>query len=494
MSDGVARVAIRLAAAACLALSWTAASAHGFGQRFDLPVPLWLWLAGAALTVVLSFAMVIDFLPARLERLDHPRVEILRSSAFRSRVQPLLLALARGGSVALFVVTIAAGLVGNPDPAHNLAPTMVWVGFWVGLAFVSALIGDVWAVLSPLRISFQWFERVYLRLNGRPLGHALPYPRVLGHWPAVVLMILFAWLEHLAEGAAVPRSVALAVLAYAAVTFTGMLVFGREVWLRHGEIFAVFFALFARFAPLELGPSDDRVAGDPPRGRRLLLRAPAVGLLDDRDVPFPMIVFVLIVLAGVTFDGFIETPLWHDAFERVLATGLGMLGREALTALALLLFPLIFLVAFWGSCVAMSAIARRGSPGAPSTRRCARRFVLTLVPIAIAYHFAHYLTLLLTTGQSLIPLASDPFGWGWDLFGTAGQAPDLALLDVRTVWWVLVCAIVIGHVLAVYLAHVVAVDLIAPRATAIRSQIPLLALMVAYTMASLWIVAQPIID
>jgi len=115
------------------------------------------------------------------------------------------------------------------------------------------------------------------------------------------------------------------------------------------------------------------------------------------------------------------------------------------------------------------------------------------VPIAIAYHLAHYLTLLLTAGQSLIALASDPFGWGWNLFGTAAYAPDLGLVDIGTVWSLLVSAIVIGHVLAVYLAHVVALDLMPTRAIAIRSQIPLLLLMVAYTMASLWILAQPIV-
>jgi hypothetical protein len=484
VSAGDRRVAVALATSIALALTWTSAHAHGFGQRFDLPVPLWLWLAGAALTVVLSFAMIIDFLPARLERIDHPRVEVMRRPTSRWGTLPF--SLARGASVALFVFTILAGLIGNPDPAHNLAPTMVWVGFWVGLAFVSALVGDVWAVLSPLRVSFQWFEAAYARVTGRPLVPVLAYPRALGHWPAVGLMVLFAWTEHLAEGAAVPRNVGLALLAYAAFTFAGMLVFGRESWLRHGEVFAVFFALFARFAPLELRSSEN--------GRRLWARAPAVGLLADRDVPFPLIVFVLLVLAGVTFDGFIETPLWHDVFDGVLASGVGGLGRGPLMALALLLFPLLFLGAFWASCHAMSAIAGRASPRAPSTGLCASRFVLTLVPIAIAYHFAHYLTLLLTTGQALIPLASDPFGWGWNLFGTAGYAPDLALLDVRTVWSLLVWAIVIGHVLAVYLAHVVALDVMATRTSAILSQIPLLVLMVVYTMASLWIVAQPIVD
>ena len=122
------------------------------------------------------------------------------------------------------------------------------------------------------------------------------------------------------------------------------------------------------------------------------------------------------------------------------------------------------------------------------------RFVVTLIPIAIAYHLAHYLTLLVTGGQMLIPLVSDPLGKGWDLFGTGGYVPNLALLDVRTVWTVLVAAIVVGHALAVYLGHVVALDAVPGRAAAIRSQTPLLLMMVVYTMASLWILAQPIME
>jgi hypothetical protein len=115
------------------------------------------------------------------------------------------------------------------------------------------------------------------------------------------------------------------------------------------------------------------------------------------------------------------------------------------------------------------------------------------VPIAVAYHLAHYASLLLTTGQFIIPLASDPFGWGWDLFGTRGRAVDLGILGPAVYWYVAVALIVVGHVLAVIVAHIEAARRFADHRAALLSQLPMLALMVAYTSLSLWIMAQPIV-
>jgi hypothetical protein len=100
----------------------------------------------------------------------------------------------------------------------------------------------------------------------------------------------------------------------------------------------------------------------------------------------------------------------------------------------------------------------------------------------------------LIQGQLLIRLASDPFGFGWNMFGTGHFRPDIGIVGARFVWYTSVFAIVLGHVVAISLAHVIALrNLDDPRA-AIRSQFPMLILMVAYTMMSLWIVAQPIVE
>ena len=123
-----------------------------------------------------------------------------------------------------------------------------------------------------------------------------------------------------------------------------------------------------------------------------------------------------------------------------------------------------------------------------------RSFALTLVPIAIGYHVAHYLVFLLIQGQYIVPLVSDPFGYGWNLFGTAGYRVDIAIVGARFAWYAAVAAIVTGHVTAVYLAHAKAMRVISGAWAALRSQIPLTALMVVYTFIGLSITAEPIVE
>ena len=135
----------------------------------------------------------------------------------------------------------------------------------------------------------------------------------------------------------------------------------------------------------------------------------------------------------------------------------------------------------------------RGDAHPASTAELARLFVPTLMPITFAYHVAHYLSYLLVAGQVVIPLASDPLGFGWDLFGTAHYRIEVGVIGARFAWYTSVVVIVLGHVLAMYLAHRLALARFRESRTARRSQYPLAALMVAYTMVSLWILAQPIV-
>jgi len=134
------------------------------------------------------------------------------------------------------------------------------------------------------------------------------------------------------------------------------------------------------------------------------------------------------------------------------------------------------------------------SGSALSTTDLAGVFVYSLIPIALAYNIAHFFTLLVIVGQLIIPLASDPFGYGWDILGTADYKVNIALVNAKFAWILAVGVIVIGHILAVYLAHVIAMRSIRDPKSALRSQYPMLALMVTYTAISLWIIAQPIVE
>ena len=470
------------------------ANAHGFGQRYDLPVPLPLFLTGAAAVVAVSFVVVAVFLGREQASAAYPQINLLRWSIGRAFAHPIMRASLRTTAVALLLLILAAGYFGNQAPVKNIAPIMIWAIWWVGMAYVCALLGDLWALINPLDTIFAWAEHIYPRLRrGARLALALNYPPSLAAWPAAALFFGFAWSELVWDESDRPAYVASAMLVYCAIAWTGMFLFGRKCWLERGEAFALIFALLGRFAPTGVRLVDGKC--------EWTLRPYAVGLLVDKPVHASQMVLVIIMLATVTFDGFMETPLWAEVADQfglwlaALAPAPGDLNSIVATAgLAgtAVLFLSIYLA--FSRLIAGCAAIGAGPPAVHGAGVIARYFVFTLVPIAIGYHLAHYLSFLVMAAQYLMPLASDPFGLGWDLFGTANHIVRIGIVDARFVWYASIAAIVTGHVAAVYLAHAMALRVFGNRRTALRSQYPMLVLMVGYTMVSLWIIAQPIVS
>lgn len=494
---------VGLIAAGALLWQVAPAGAHGFGQRFDLPLPLQFWEIGAGLTIVFTFVVMALFVREKGASERYPRFDLMRLPPVRALAHPVLLEIVRGLAVAVFAGTIYAGLAGSQDSLSNIIVTLVWIVWWVGLAFCSALLGDLWRLISPLDTVFRWAEGAVALVGGRALSLARPYPRWLGTWPAVLLFLAFAWGELVWPSRDIPVALARAVIAYSAITWLGMWVFGRTVWRDRGEAFALAFGVLARFAPL--GADEREAAG---AGRRpVYLRPLGGGLVAAERLPWSTVVFVLLMLATVTFDGFLETPLFQSIFNRIYTTPVltrfvfalsewGIPDAMLIKSVALLLFPLGFVVIYTVFSWLMARLARpfvdAGRRGAVDTGLVACSFVLTLVPIAVAYHLAHYFSLLMTSGQFIIPLASDPLGADWNLFGTADYQPVIGLVNPKFFWYAAVTLIVLGHVIAVYLAHVAALRIFGNRRAAFVSQLPMVALMVGYTMVSLWILAQPI--
>ena len=488
------------AALACVACTASPVLAHGFGQRFDLPLPLTLWLGGAGATIVLTFAMIALFVRERSLRGDYPSIDIGRLAVVRLLFHSRFVGGLRVIAVALFALTIGTGLFGAQSAYTNLIVTMVWVVWWVGFAFICALIGNVWALVNPLGTIFSWVERASARVARDPISKRDRDSGPVGAWPAVALFWVFAWCELIWRGKDVPSELAVAVIGYTVITWLGMSIFGAARWLESGEGFSIAFGVLARFAPLEVAIRGNQ--------RVIKLRPPGAGLLIAKPVPFSYMFFVLLMLATVTFDGFQETPLMQRIdtaaqMSRLTASALfelsewGLDETQLVHTAALIAFPLLFLAAFWIACALMvrlpSLVPSTIEQPRPTVSEVARTFVLTLVPIAVAYHLSHYFSLLLTAGQFIIPLASDPFGFGWNLFGTAHYKIDLGIVSPYVVWYTAVTLIVIGHVIAVYLAHVDALRIFGDRRAALLSQIPMMMLMIAYTTLSLWIFAQPIV-
>ena len=492
--------------------------AHGFGQRYDLPVPLSLWVLGAGITIVLSFILIAMFATTTFEQFHYSRINLLKSGFFRMLIKPFVLFLIRLIGVIILVTAIIAGYWGDTNPYNNVTPVLVWVIWWVGVVYVSVLVGDLWSLINPFRTLFLWAEVLLEQGFGLSnLSRNFPYPKSWQMWPAVIGLIGFFWAELLWTDGSDPRNLAGIITIYGCTTWLGMFLYGRETWLHNADPFSLVFRVFSGFSPMEirvrlLGSQNKcQIYSCPQNSKDCVngyscvryaktdqvewnLRPPGLGLLQSTSVPLSLMVFVLILLASVTFDGFLETPLWLSILDRSIAEEIFFIGNFALLLVPMLFF-LIYVVFCWLMMrIVLASTSKMDSDRIVNTLDIACSFILTLVPIAIAYHLAHYLSFLLITGQYLIPLISDPLGLGWNIFGTSGYRPNIGVIDARISWYIAVGAVVSGHVASVYIAHKTALSIFRNVRTALYSQIPMIVLMVLYTMLSLWILAQPMVE
>lgn len=468
-----------LGAAACVligSLGPTAtAQAHGLAQRADLPIPEWLFASAAVIVLVASFVALAALW-------QQPRWEDQGAPGSMPGWRPLPVAVGRAlGSraldtaaqilgVALLVLLVVGGLTGTEATQANLTPTFVFVVFWVGLVFASVILGDVFHALNPWRALGRIVARA-VRRGPRP------YPQRLGRWPAAAGLLGFTWLELAHSGGDRPDTIALAALVYTTAMVAAMAVYGVEPWLRRGEAFSVYFGLFARVAPLEVR--------DGVLGRRRPLEA-----LTRLDVGPGTMGVVAVMIGTVTFDGLSSGALWKD-IQRALdglwePLGLSVeAGLRASATVGLIGCVLLVLGFYRLGVLGMCSVG-----GGFDAVRLGRAFVHSLVPIALVYVAAHYLTLLVFQGQATVYLASDPLGRGWDLFGTATSSIDYGVLSQNATWYLQVAFVVAGHVAALALAHDRALVLYGDARRAARSQYWMLSVMVGFTTLALWLLSQ----
>ena len=196
----------------------------------------------------------------------------------------------------------------------------------------------------------------------------------------------------------------------------------------------------------------------------------------------------VVLIGGVTYDGLTGIPFWRNRLagpleDTLVDIGLGWEWAESVVG-TFGLVSVVLLIGWTYHLACAAAVILSGATSTPA--RVRMRFVHTLAPIALAYAFAHYFTLVVYEGQFFWSAISDPFDRGWDLLGVADRAVDYTLISPTVVWYIQLAAVVGGHVGGVILAHDRAlVDF--PGAEAVRSQYALLGLMVFLTMLALFI-------
>jgi len=451
---------------------------HGFGQRYDLPASLFLYLFAAGGVVVISFVLVVLFAGDQVgaKAIQYPR-----------RAVPSLLPIARspwprivGGLIGVLglLAIVVTGLFGLPDATKNPAEYLTWIYFWAATVILSGLVGNLWYLLNPWAAIYDAITR-FVRL-----GPVWKLPNV-GIWPAVVTYFLFACLELTTGMANRPWLVGTLALAYSAVTLAGMIYFGRDEWLEHCEAFTVLFGIVGRFSPVEAERDEHG------RINAVYLRPWGVGLLQPGPTGWDRVLFVILMLSTLAFDGIEATAAWQDFTVTLEPTWLpmGAWGFFIVKTTGLVLLTGAFLLIF----IAFMEMVIYFGNRPLDLKATVTAFALTLVPIALVYNAAHNYSYVMVQSQGLIPLLDDPLGKGWHLLpAVAAYRPSFALAQASTVWFAQIVLIVVGHVIAVYLSHLKAGEKFRSAQRALLSQYPMLVLMVMYTMTSLWILAQPI--
>jgi hypothetical protein len=454
--------------------------AHALVAREDLPVPAWLFAWGASIVLIVSFfALAAGWRRPRFEEVGWRPLGAGLSRALCSWPAQVVY-----GSVGVFLLGVAvyAGLRGTEAPDRNFALTFTFVTTWLGFAFFSALLGDLFRPFNPWRAVGRAAGAGFRAIAGQRSAH-LAYPEALGRWPAAVGLLAFVWLEVVyggSGGVAVgldPEVVARATLLYSAYALAMMALFGVEEWCERGEVFSVYFGMFAQLGVFAVEEG------------RLGRRRPLVAAGAWATLPGSVAV-VVASIASTSFDGGQEGA-FKATIESVsgwlVDAGIGLLSAQRLAdtlfmALCCAGVALVYMLGVRGM---------RTVRGAPSLRTLRIGFAHSLIPIALAYLVAHYFSFFVFQEQAQFTyLLSDPLGTAsTDLFGTASAGVDYTVLSANAIWYVQVGALVIGHVLGLTLAHDRALVYWPDYRDASRSQYWMLAVMVAFTCFGLYLLS-----
>ena len=311
---------------------------------------------------------------------------------------------------AVWVLALVAGLAALDEPTENLAPFVASRSFLLGGGVVLALVFDGWwRAASP----FATVARALRELDDE--YYRSPAPA----WVAPAMVGSFLWLATAYHAGGQVRAVGVWFALYTVAGLAGTVRWGRS-WAEGGEGFADLFGAVGRLAP---------VARDAGSGR-IRLRWPLTGV-GAAEIGPGTVATLLVTGGGVAFGALSSLDWWQ---LEVVQDRSGW-GRTAVDTIGLA-FTVGLAAVVWAS-----------------AQRVARSAGTGLVAVAAGVTVAFLLTDLLMRTVDVLALLSDPFGEGWDLFGTSDWFPDLRWQASPRLAWAEIAAITIGAVLAAVAAH-----------------------------------------
>ncbi len=443
--------------------------AHSAERGLVLLLPTELYVVGGAASVLASFLLLSVISVDRFKRFANRKIRLFSCREFVGTFSSLI-------SFAIVCGLLFFGINGSADPLSNPLPLVFWTGFWVMFTMIQCLTGDLWRFLNP----WQGPTRLTRRLCRLP-NSLLKLPKGVGYLPAIIIFVSFAWFELIDIAPEDPKRLAIFLVIFWLINFVAVLVFGEKDWFERGEPFSIFFRLIGAIAPFHRGSEGKD-------NRAIYLCIPGYKLTRLPTLPISGVIFVLITLGTVSYDGLSRTYMW---LKIIGVNPLEYPGRSGVwmqntTGMVIALICLIFLFAM---CVLLG-IRRAGKS---SFRQLSGRLVYSIIPISLVFHCAHYLTQILVNSQYLVLALNDPMGSGVSLLGLNHFHVTTSILShldsVSIVWGVQTIVIVIGHIVGITIAHSIALSEFPNKEEATKSQYFLAGLMVAYTVFGLWLLS-----
>ncbi len=488
-------------------------------------IPTWLAVVGVVTIVIVS-----HFLTSSRKASDESgagwRLNLFQAHWLKAMVKkPSFPLVIQSVSLVLFLFVLSAGIFGHQK--HNIAPVLTWTWWWVLLVFLVVGFGEAFCAVCPWEALSSLVTSLSLKSRVKRLGFEKPWPKwARNMYPAIGLFVVLTWFELGNDVTHWPQATALMGLAMVAMAILAAIFFERRAFCRYGCLVGRITGLYSLFSPVEVrsvsseaclqcttkdcyrgneqstgcptglfpGSFNENcyctmctecVRACPHDNMAINVRPFATDLFSKERFRWDESVLAIVLLSLTSFHGLTMTPQWTQANHWLRAeTGLGPTTVFTFLMALMLIAPILL---FWAAAGLASSFTRDTS--VPS-KRIFKAFAYSLIPVALFYHLAHNCMHFFHEGQNILPLLSDPFGWGWNLIGTAGKTYG-PLLSMRAIWYMQIICIVVGHVYGVLVADRIARRLFPDTDKAKRCLVPLLVTMVLYSGFSVWLVAQP---
>ena len=506
-------------------------------------VPNWLFYISIGLLVIFTFLIFLltgepkKNMKKTSKRWEYPRFELTRSRVFKNLVkwrgfQPLV----QLPVVLLFILVIVAGFIGSQDPSRNIAPVLTWNIWWMGLIFFAFFAGEVWCTVCPWMALPDWVKKLSAKIPGRdrPLGLEKKWPKILKTiYPAIFLFLVLTWLELAYEAPYRPALTSLMGLAMVVMAGATLFIYERKGFCRYVCPVGRVTGAYGTTGMLEIRRKETEICHDcktkdcfhgnenglpcptfefmgamnensyctmcteclktcPHDNIAINVRAPIADLMGPHRRRMDEAWLLLSIFLITVFHGLAMIPLWtrdiippaRDGIESLIGADPGYLLTFTLGMFAFLgLSLLIYLGACWVAKVASGNQLYR-------LKDYFIAFTYPLLPVALAYHLAHNALHFFYEGSKLVRLISDPFGWGWDLFGTS-RSPLTMLVPIESLWIAQVIMVVLGNFAAIWLVNRCGYRMFGNRRQAARAVIPMVIFTALLSIAAMWLLSQP---